>query len=426
MKSSQVFLIGMLSFIFGVVMASIVKIPAMIVWEFFVLAGIYAVAFWRKKVVWMVVLALLSFGLGALRMNWALQEKEKVLAGQGIAQTEKAQGISEAITQKLGKVINAHFSPPYSGLLSGILLGDEQGLSWEWKQKMNAAGIRHITSVSGSHIVIFMQMLTTLAIWFGLWRQQALVVALIFSLFFIFLVGAPSPAVRAGVMGSTLILCQILGRQNAQKRAVILAGVVLLVFNPLLLKNDIGFQLSFSACLGIAYFYQFFDSWALRFWAWLKNFVQGVVRKYHKDFPLGFENDSDQISKPGKLITWLVSILAISLSAQIFNLPLGMYYFGSGSLVAPIANILVGLLTPMIMASGFLFLIFGFVASGLGWAFSFLVWLPIWALVKTADFFSSFWFSQIHFYFGLPMIAFVYLFLGFLAWKVDQASKEFL
>lgn len=393
MKSSQVFLVGMLSFIFGVAVASIVKIPSLIVGEFFVLAGVYGVAFWRKKVVWVAVLALLAFGLGTARTNWALQEKERVLAEQGIGQTEKSQGFSESMTQKLEKVINTHFSPPYSGLLSGILLGDEQGLSWEWKQKMNASGIRHITSVSGSHIVIFMQMLTTLALWFGLWRQQALVVVLALSWAFIFLVGAPSPAIRAGVMGSTLILCQILGRQNAQKRAVVLAGAVLLAINPLLLKSDIGFQLSFSACLGIAYFYKFFYS---------------------------------LIPRQGKLITWLASVLAISLSASIFNLPLSLYYFGSGSLVAPVANILVGLLTPVIMALGFLFLIFGSIWSSLGFLFSLVLWLPIWALVKTADFFSGFWFSQIHFYFSLPMLIFVYLFLGFLAWKVDQASKDFL
>ena len=60
-------------------------------------------------------------------------------------------------------------------------------------------------------------------------------------------------------MGGCVFLSQIFGRMNSPLRILILAAFLMLIFNPLLLKHDIGFQLSFLATAGIITFSSFFN-----------------------------------------------------------------------------------------------------------------------------------------------------------------------
>ncbi|GAI24799.1 unnamed protein product, partial [marine sediment metagenome] len=55
---------------------------------------------------------------------------------------------------KLRESIYQNLSPPQSSILGAILLGDKRRLSEELKEKLNVAGVRHITAISGMHIMI--------------------------------------------------------------------------------------------------------------------------------------------------------------------------------------------------------------------------------------------------------------------------------
>jgi competence protein ComEC len=74
---------------------------------------------------------------------------------------------------KLRNSIYQNLSPPQSSILGAIILGDKQKISEEWKNKFNITGIRHITCVSGMHIVILGWILMWLGMKLGLWRGQA-------------------------------------------------------------------------------------------------------------------------------------------------------------------------------------------------------------------------------------------------------------
>jgi len=57
------------------------------------------------------------------------------------------------------------------------------------------------------------------------------------------------------VMGTVLLWGMKNGRLGNSQNAIVFAAAVMLLINPLLLRWDIGFQLSFLATLGIVYFY---------------------------------------------------------------------------------------------------------------------------------------------------------------------------
>lgn len=69
------------------------------------------------------------------------------------------------------------------------------------------------------------------------------------------MIGAPASAVRAGIMVGLFLIAQHFGRLAAGSRIIVLAATIMLVFNPLLLISDIGFQLSFLAVMGLIQFW---------------------------------------------------------------------------------------------------------------------------------------------------------------------------
>ncbi|MEK7664789.1 MAG: ComEC/Rec2 family competence protein, partial [Patescibacteria group bacterium] len=158
------------------------------------------------------------------------------------------------LKQKSRESIRRNFLPPYSSILEGTILGDNGALSQDLKDKLNITGLRHIIAVSGTHIVILSAILMSLLIYLGLWRGQAFYFSIIFISFYIILTGMSSSGVRAGIMGGFYLLAQKLGRQSMGSRVIVMAGAVMLAFNPLLLFYDVGFQLSFLAVLGLIYF----------------------------------------------------------------------------------------------------------------------------------------------------------------------------
>jgi len=229
---------------------------------------------------------------------------------------------------------------PEAGILEAITLGNKQVLSDKIKNDLNITGTRHIVAISGMHIVILSEIIIFLLIGLGLWRGQAFYFTLAILIFFILMVGAPASAVRAGIMGGILLLGQKIGRLSDSGRIVVFAGAIMLVFNPLLLKYDVGFQLSFLAVLGIIYIKPIFDNWL------------------------------EKISKKEEF-SGFVQIITMTLAAQIATLPILIYNFGRISFISPMANVLIVPIIPYVMGIGLAFnfgtIIWSFLGKILAW-----------------------------------------------------------
>jgi competence protein ComEC len=205
--------------------------------------------------------------------------------------------------------INSNLSEPQASLASGILLGDMSGAGNDVQLAFSRSGLSHIAAVSGMNVSIIAAVSMSVLLFLGCWRRQAYYLSVLFIVVFIILVGLPASAVRAGVMGFLALTALAYGRTNKLTNALIFAAAVLLFFNPKLLRDDVGFQLSFLAVVGIIYVYPFFRQ--------------------------RFENIKSVI------IRGILDVLAITVSAQIFTLPIIAYNFSIISLVAPFANLLV-------------------------------------------------------------------------------------
>jgi len=292
---------------------------------------------------------------------------------------------------KLRESIYQNLSPPQSSILGAIILGDKRKISEEWKNKLNIAGVRHITAISGLHVTILTSILMTLLIGLGLWRQQAFYFAIILISIFIISTGFQPSAIRAGIMGGLFLIAQYLGRMNVSSRAIVFAAAIMLVQNPLLLRLDVGFQLSFLAMMGIIYLGPFLRDW-------LKKI-------------------------PEEKILNLRSLISMTLSAQIFTLPILIYNFGYFSLIAPITNILILPLLPFIMGLGFIFSLAGIIFQPLGWILSLPCWLSLAYLTKIVDWFSSFSWSAYTLETSWIWLFLLYLILGLITWRVQESQK---
>ena len=307
------------------------------------------------------------------------------------------------IKQKLRESIEQNLSPPQSSILGAMILGDKKQLSEDLKEKLNIAGVRHITAISGMHVAILTAILMTVLIGFGLWRRQAFYLTIILIFFFILMTGFQPSAIRAGIMGFLFLLGQHLGRLSVSSRAVVWAGALMLIQNPLLLRLDVGFQLSFLAIMGIIYLMPIFQYYFLKWFSveWFQK------RWWLSWFPIKF----------------LGGLLAMTLSAQIFTLPILIYNFGYMSSVAPISNILVVPLLPFIMGLGFIFGILGILWQPLGWLLSLPCWLLLTYLTKIINIFSKIPFAAPTFKISWVWLIIFYLVLGYFTWRLNEKQK---
>jgi len=289
-------------------------------------------------------------------------EKEHIYGVMYQAQVElteernTAYGSLLKLKNKLRQVIYSNFSPPHSEVLGAMLLGDKQKLSDSLKEDLNKAGLRHVTAVSGMHVAIIMSAAVALLVGLGLSKSNAFWGALLFIFAFTALTGFQVSTIRAAFLSGIFLLGQQVGRKKNSYRALVFIAVAMLLFNPLLLKRSVSFQLSFTAVFGIMS-------------------LSPIIKDYLTKVPdwLGLRN-----------------ILAMTFSAQLFVLPILIYHFGRFSLVTPLSNILVIPLLPYLMGLGFVFLIGGLIWSKLGWLLALPLWLLVAFVVKVSQVLAGF------------------------------------
>ncbi len=396
MSSSKILPFFLLSFIGGIFIASFLKVPALIIYELILLGVFYALlaAGWQRQGR-AFRLALAVFAICFLILALGIWQGSK--AGPLPYQSSTGVKLLSGLKAKLQATIDQNLSPPQNGLLSAILLGNKEKMSKEFKEKLNIAGIRHVTAISGMHIVILSGLLLWLGISLGLWRQQAFYFAIGFLWLFILMIGFQPSAIRAGIMGSMFLFCEKIGRQKTADRALLLTAAVMLAINPSLLRYSIGFQLSFLATLGIIY---------------LMKPIQSLLKSMFG------------CRTPKHWSSGLLSLISMSFAAQIFVLPLLIYHFGQFSIISPLTNLLVVPLLPYLMGAGFLFVMLGAIWWPLGFILLFPVWLMLTYISKLTNFFASLSFSALNFQLHWLWLPLIYGALALIIWQIKTRQKS--
>lgn len=145
-----------------------------------------------------------------------------------------------------------------------LITGDQGAISRPTMQNMRDSGLVHLLSISGLHIglvagILFVAvrrllcLVPRVALYYPV-KKWGAVAALLGTLFYMLLAGAPVPTVRAYIMASMFLLAVLLDRTAISMPPVAWAAVVVLLVRP---EELIGpsFQMSFAAvvCLVAAY-----------------------------------------------------------------------------------------------------------------------------------------------------------------------------
>ena len=183
-----------------------------------------------------------------------------------------------------------------NAVFSALTLGYKNDLDKEMQASFAGAGAMHILAVSGMHVGIIFLILKQIFALFGILKSNyklKYIIILLCIWFYALLTGLSPSVTRAAVM-ATFILCgKVFGKRTNIYNSIAASAFVLLLFNTNYLF-DVGFQLSYTALIGIVFFYK-------------RIYTLIFVR----NMPLNY--------------MW--QLTTIGISAQIGTFPLGIYYF---------------------------------------------------------------------------------------------------
>ena len=148
-------------------------------------------------------------------------------------------------------------------VVKALAIGDKQELDRATRQSYRASGASHLLALSGLHVGILYKLLAALFFPFGgnrrLRRFRSLAV-LGFLWFFALLSGMSSSISRAVLMITIYEGAALADRPRDGWNALAISALLITLFHPEA-PREIGFQLSFSACIGIFGLYPHLKGW---------------------------------------------------------------------------------------------------------------------------------------------------------------------
>lgn len=274
-------------------------------------------------------------------------------------------------------ILNQFLPEPQAGLLSGILFGTKATLSNELYDALIKTGTLHIVALSGMNIAILINLVNMLLLNF-IGRRMASLLTIFFITGFVWFVGSSPSVVRAAIMGSISLLAVIFGRQTWALLSWLLAVSIMLLLN-LSWLTDLSFQLSALATLGIILF------------AGERGTAQ--VGPPFAAHPPSFS----PLPAPRRVWAALAYLgwklirddLRLTLAAQVFTIPLILFYFHRMSLISPLSNLLIGWVLSPLTALGMLTALLGWLWLPLGQVLAWIAWVPLTYLIKVVEWTSK-------------------------------------
>ncbi|MCI8758743.1 MAG: MBL fold metallo-hydrolase [Oscillospiraceae bacterium] len=233
------------------------------------------------------------------------------LYGRGEMEAEPGGGyLPQRMARALKSTAGAVYDQPERGLLLAMLTGERDGLDSRSQRQLSEAGLMHLTAVSGLHCGFLISLLGVLTL-----RRQRLTALVGYPvlLTYMLMAGSTPSVVRACVMVGLTLLAPLVGREADAPTSLSAAALVILLVNPFAIAS-VSFQLSFSAVAGL----------------------------------LALSPRVYRAMKAGP--AFVRATLAASAGVTVFTAPLSAAYFGSLSLVSPLANLLVLWMAPVLFA----------------------------------------------------------------------------
>ncbi len=274
-------------------------------------------------------------------MNW------KVLkSAQAPAVFQLANTLQQNFITRLAEYVPASES---FAIAAAMALGYKAAMTSDIKDAYSESGAIHVLAVSGLHVGVLSEVLLFLLGFFTSkkthWKWLKYFCSLLLIWTFVLLVGATDSVVRAGILFSFINFGRLTRRDIHSLNALAAAAFIILVVDPYALFQ-VGFQFSFLAVTGIIIGYKpIYNFWTPRF----------------------------------KAIHFFWQLTAVGISAQLFVMPLSVYYFHqfplysilSGLMVVPFAGLILYTTIVLLISSYFSISLASVIGMGLSWVIAF-------------------------------------------------------
>lgn len=296
----------------------------------------------------------------------AFYRSQKIDFGVWVDSVERVEGKSDRFRVWLSRV-RVELGIPLSryadddGVLSAMLLGDKTSLDSEIRSLYQKSGIAHVLAISGLHISLLgMALYRLLRHRCGLTYLWAGIVAASFLVAYTLMTGNAVSARRATGMLIVYLVADLLGRSYDMLSALSLIVILLLWENPFLVTNS-GFQFSVAAVVGIGVgqgvLVPRVGSWKVVYGRRKKQ--DDVVRCDAAKCDVAKRDaakcDAERI-RMQNLVDWMkrrmdkcLPGMMISISIQLFTIPLVAYYYYEIPVYAILLNIPVLALIPYVL-----------------------------------------------------------------------------
>ncbi len=235
----------------------------------------------------------------------------------------------------LDQLLWLYLSPTNAPLASAMLLGNRDQLALVTRDNFLLSGTVHLLAISGLHVGILAGLFLVLPRFGLLSRRQGLFLTMLFVICYAALVEFRPPVTRATILICIFCYCRWIGRTAVSFNSLALAGIVVLVINPVQLFGA-GAQLSFLAVGTLIFF---------------KNWIT-VPRSTDPIDRLIESSHSTCERWRGQILQFTYSAFAVSAIIWLFALPAVASQF---HIVAPIAL----LANPLLLVPLFFSLVFG-------------------------------------------------------------------
>lgn len=255
------------------------------------------------------------------------------------------------------KVHSKYLKSPNLEILGGIVFGDDAVPPPEYiKKSFVNSGLLHILAASGMNVgfifAFWVFMLKRLKIPYRTRILSGMLIVILYTL----MTGLGPSVIRAALMLLFVLAGKLIDRDAHSVSLLSLVAVLMLIYNPAYL-NDVSFQLSFFVTFGLI------------------TTAQTVMQKF-----------------PSAVPDWVKAMIVIPVIAQIWVVPIQMFYFNTISLYAVFANIISSILLSVISFMGFLSSILAIIkpiADIMCMSFDFILNYFLITLISISDFFGS-------------------------------------
>jgi competence protein ComEC len=298
---------------------------------------------------------------------------------------EKISSILFSIKRRFVANLEKTLGEPHAALAAGLVVGEKSALGKDLLEDFRVVGLIHIVVLSGFNITIVGDAMRRMLAFLP--RVWGISIGGIGIALFGVMVGGGATVVRSCFMAGVALSADLIRRDYDVTRALIFAGLIMVIQNPLILFDDPSFQLSFLATLGLILLASPIERW-----------IPFVPDKFG-----------------------IRGIVASTIATQIFVSPYILYMMGQISIIGMVVNILVLPIIPATMLVVFLTGIAGFIWSPAAQLFAWIAHLLLTYELSMVEWFARVPYASLTFpkFSGWWVVGFYMVFsIVFFGWKL--------